>query len=177
MSRYRVGEHLPHFCTITVLDWTPVFIEARHIDPLIESLSFCRAHKGLQLFAYVVMPNHLHVIAAADDLPAVMRDFKRFTSRTVHDRLVADGRETALAWLERGAQRARRERGEFSLWQDGFHPQEISSPGVLTEKLRYLHENPVRKHLVATPEDWYYSSAAWHTGKREVCMPLDDLEF
>jgi len=84
MSRYQVGEHLPHFCTITVLDWTPVFIEARYIDPLIESCSFCRAHKGLQLFAYVVMPNHLHAIAAAEDLPAVMRDFKRWGSGPDH---------------------------------------------------------------------------------------------
>ena len=65
MTRYRAGEHLPYFCTITVLDWLPVLIEARCIDPIVESLSFCRQTKSLQLFAFVVMPNHLHVIAAA----------------------------------------------------------------------------------------------------------------
>lgn len=142
MSRYQAGENLPYFCTITILDWTPVFIEARYIDPLIESLSFSRANKGLQLFAYVVMPNHVHLNCsdsgvgarrdsrtgegedsrtseAADDLHAMMRDFKRFTSRTIQERLVADGRGTVLGWLERAAQRARRQRGEFSYWQDG----------------------------------------------------------
>ncbi len=177
MGRYQAGENLPYFCTITVLDWTPVFIDARYIGPLIESLSFCRANKGLQLFAFVVMPNHLHLIAAADDLHAMMRDFKRFTSRTIHDLLVADGRDTVLAWLERAAQHARRERGEFSFWQDGFHPQAIASRRVLEQKLRYLHENPVRKSLVASPEDWWYSSAGWFAGRQNVCLEMDSLEL
>lgn len=151
MARYEATENLPHFCTITVLDWIPVFIDARYIDPLIDSLRFCRAEKGLQLFAFVVMPNHLHLIAAGNDLHAMMRDFKRFTSRTIHERLLADGRTTVLQWLERGAQSARRTRGEFSFWRDGFHPQEIAGQSVFEQKLRYLHENPVRKGLVTAP--------------------------
>lgn len=177
MTRYRADENLPYFCTITVLDWTPVFIERRYINSLIESLSYCRANKGLQLFAYVVMPNHLHLIAAAPDLHSMMRDYKRFTSRTIHEQLVADGRKTILECLERGAQRARREHGEFSFWEDGFHPQAISSRGVFEQKLRYLHENPVRKGLVAKPEDWWCSSAGWYAGQSEVCLKMDILEL
>ncbi|HVP09644.1 MAG TPA: transposase [Phycisphaerae bacterium] len=177
MSRYRADEHLPYFCTITVLDWTPVFIESRYIDPLLELLSFCRLKKGLRLFAFVVMPNHLHLIAAADDLHAMMRDFKRFTSRTIHERLLADGRHTVLAWLEQAAQRARRQREEFSFWEDGFHPQAICTAAVLQQKLRYLHDNPVRKGLVSAPEDWKYSSAAWYAGGREVSIEVGELEI
>jgi REP element-mobilizing transposase RayT len=177
MPRYEAGENLPYFCTLTILDWIPVFIDVRYIDPLIECLSFCRANKGLRLFAFVIMPHHLHLIAAADDLHAQMRDFKRFTSRTIHVRLVADHRETILAWLNYAAQRARRERGEFSFWQDGFHPQAIAARAVFEQKLCDLHENPVRKRLVAVVEDWWYSSAAWYAGGREVCMPMDLLEL
>ena len=177
MARYKADENLPYFCTITILDWTPIFIDARYIDPLIESLGFSRRQKGLRLFAFVVMPNHVHLIAAADDLHAVVRDFKRFTSRHIHERLTADGRGTPLLWLEGAAQRARRSRGEFSLWQDGFHPQAISSRSVFEQKLRYLHENPVRKGLVAGAEDWWYSSAAWYGGRREVCMQMDSIEL
>ncbi|MFH1418661.1 MAG: transposase [Planctomycetota bacterium] len=177
MSRYRADENLPYFCTITILDWTPVFIEARYIDPLIESFAFCRAEKGLQLFAFVVMPNHAHLIAAGDGLHAMMRDFKRFTSQTIHDRLATDGRQAILASLEHGTQRARRQRGEFSFWEDGFHPQAISTAAVFDQKLRYLHENPVRKGLVAAPEDWWYSSAGWYAGRREVCAEMDELEI
>ena len=74
------------------------------------------------------MPNHMHLIASAgEDLHPVMRDFKRFTSRVIHDRLKEDGRATILEWLQRATERARRERGELGLWQAGFHPQQISS--------------------------------------------------
>ncbi len=177
MTRYKADENLPYFCTITVLDWTPVFIESRYIQPVIDSLKYSRDHKGLRLFAYVIMPNHLHLIAAAEDLHAMMRDFKRFTSRTIHERLLADSRNTLLGWLDRAAQRARQQRGEFSFWEDGFHPQVISSRPVMEQKMRYLHENPVRKGLVAAPEDWWFSSAGWFAGRSEACMEMDVLEF
>jgi len=177
MPRYQATEHLPHFSTITALDWIPVFVDARYIDPLLESLAFCRANKSLHLFAFVVMPNHIHLIAAAEDLHAVMRDFKRYTSRTIHERLVQDQRETILEWLQRAAQRARRERGEFSFWQDGFHPQAIYSRSVFEQKLRYLHENPVRKGLVDAPEDWRYSSAGWYAGRESAGLAMDVLDW
>ncbi len=177
MVRYCAEDRLPHFCTITVHDWIPVFIEARYIHPVIDSLSFCRTNKGLQLFAIVVMPNHVHFIAAAEDLQAVMRDYKRFTSRTIHDRLKSDGRGTILSWLETAGQRARVARGEFSFWQDGYHPQVIFTRQVFDQKLRYLHENPVRKGLVAVPEDWQFSSARWYSGCGSACMSMDPPEF
>jgi putative transposase len=178
MGRYRADENLPYFCTISILDWLPVLIEARYIDPIVESLRFCRKDKGLQLFAFVVMPNHVHLIAAAgEQLHSMMRDFKRFTSRSIHDRLKADGRETILNWLERAVQRARRQRGEFGLWQDGFRPEALYSTAVFQQKLDYLHQNPVRKGLVQRPEDWWYSSAAFYEGRPEVCMEVDLLEL
>ena len=122
------------------------------------------------------MPNHLHLIAAADDLHSMMRDFKRFTSRTIHERLLADGRDTVLSWLEHAAQRARRQREAYSFWEDGFHPQAIYTAAVLEQKLRYLHKNPVRKGLVSAPEDWRYSSANWYAGRRDGCAEMDILD-
>ncbi len=177
MTRYRADEHYPYFCTITVLDWIPVFIDQRYIDPIIESLRFCHASKGLELFAYVVMPHHLHLIAAAEDLHATMRDFKRFTSRSVHDLLKRDGRTTLLEWMTRATQRARRGRGELGLWQDGFHPQLLQSHAMFEQKLAYLHENPVRKGLVNAPRDWRFSSAAWYEGERDCLLEMDVLDM
>ena len=102
MLRYRAAEDAPYFCTITVLDWLPVLIEGRYIDPILDSFRFCRRHKDLRLFAFAIMPNHIHLIAsAAKQLHTVMRDFKRFTSRTIHDRLEQDGRTTILECLQR----------------------------------------------------------------------------
>jgi REP element-mobilizing transposase RayT len=161
MPRYQAHEDFPHFCTITVLDWVPVFIDERYARPLLESLRFCREKKGLRLYAYVVMPNHLHLIARADGgLHPVMRDFKRFTSRSVHDFLIADERTTLLSWLRSAMEPGRRERGEFSLWKSGFHPQALYSEKVLLQKLEYLNNNPVRKGFVGRPEDWRFGSAS-----------------
>jgi REP element-mobilizing transposase RayT len=210
MPRYVANENLPYFCTITVLDWLPVLIESRYIEPLLDSLRFCRQHKGLRLYAFVVMPNHLHLICSADGagvradsraseakesgartdsrtstsgecggnpLHDVMRDFKRFTSRQIHDRLKEDGRTTVLEWLRHATQRARRERGELGLWQDGFHPQALWSAEVVQQKLDYVHANPCRKGLVERPEQWWFSSAAHYAGERTCCLDLDPLDL
>jgi hypothetical protein len=102
-----------------------------------------------------------------------MRDFKRFTSRSVHDLLIADERTTLLSWLRSAMESGRRERGEFSLWKSGFHPQALYSEKVLLQKLEYLHNNPVRKGLVVRPEDWRFGSA----GENRILEvdPLEDL--
>jgi len=124
------------------------------------------------------MPNHLHLIAAAGDkLHAVIRDFKRFTSRTIHDRLGQDGRQTLLGWLADATQSPRRRRSELGLWQDRFHPQAIHSPAVFEQKLGYLLENPVRKGLVQNPADWWYSSAGFYQGRKNSCMKMDLVEL
>ncbi len=178
MPRYRADEHQPYFCTITVLDWLPVLIESRYIDPIINSLQFCRQHKGLQLFAFVIMPNHVHLIAGADvDLHRVMRDFKCFTSRAIHELLKEDQRATILQLLYDATRRSREAGDELGLWQEGFHPQELSSLAVFEQKLRYLHENPVRKRLVVAPQDWWYSSARCYAGWQDVCTQVDAPEW
>jgi REP element-mobilizing transposase RayT len=178
MPRYRADEHLPYFCTITILDWLPVLIDARYIDPVVDSLRFCRRNKALKLFGFVVMPNHVHLIASCgEQLQELMRDFKRFTSRQIHERLKADGRTTLLHWLEHATQEARRAHGELGLWQDGFHPQAIWSRDVFQQKLDYLHANPCRKGLVQRPEQWWYSSAAFHAGEQAFCLEMDVAEF
>lgn len=174
MTRYRADEPLAYFCTVAVLDWVPLFIDRRYCEPVIESLRHCRRHKGLRVMAYVLMPNHLHMIAGADgDLHAIVRDFKRFTSRAVHDRLREDGRSTLLRWLLDASEPARRARGEIGLWQPGFHPQAVASQAVFTQKLRYIHENPVRKGLVAAAHDWWYSSARIEAGLPDAPMDVE----
>ena len=107
----------------------------------------------------------------------VMRDFKRFTSRQIHDRLKQDGRDTILQWLRDATQRARRDSGELGLWQDGFHPQAVWSADVFQQKLDYVHDNPCRKGLVQRPEHWWYSSAGHYARDRATCLEVDPIEF
>ena len=72
---------------------------------------------------------------------------------------------------------ARYRADELGLWQDGFHPQALYSHDVFEQKLNYLHENPVRKGLVQRSDDWWYSSAPFYDGRKDVCMEVDLLDF
>ncbi|MDB4793419.1 hypothetical protein OAG63_00120 [Methylacidiphilales bacterium] len=64
---------------------------------------------------------------------------------------------------------AHKSSSEHQVWQEGVHPQEISSDEMMLQKLEYLHNNPVKRGYVAAPEHWRYSSAhEWLSGT----MPL-----
>lgn len=77
-SRYKVLEQAaPHFITSTVVEWLPVFTSAAYCDVLINSLKFCQEQKGLKLYAFVIMDNHIHLLADADNLSRLMKEFKK----------------------------------------------------------------------------------------------------
>jgi REP element-mobilizing transposase RayT len=77
-----------HFLTMTVVDWVDVFTRANHKMTIVDSLKHCQEHKGLEIYAWVLMSNHLHMIAAAADdsknnLSDILRDFKKYTSKQI----------------------------------------------------------------------------------------------
>lgn len=71
-----------HFLTFQVIDWVDIFSRKIYRDIALESLDYCRKEKGLQIWAYVIMTNHIHAILSArnGNLSEVIRDFKRFTA-------------------------------------------------------------------------------------------------
>ena len=92
-----------HFTTFTVIEWLDIFTCPLYKDLIINSLRYFQRHKGLEMFAYCLMSNHIHLIArAADDyvLSDIMRDFKRFTAKQVFQTLRANQQESRRQWLE-----------------------------------------------------------------------------
>ena len=69
---------LPHFITATVVDWMDVFSRKVYRDEIIASLAYCIANKGMVLYGYVIMSNHIHMIVQSNDgkLSDLIRDFK-----------------------------------------------------------------------------------------------------
>jgi REP element-mobilizing transposase RayT len=95
-SRYKFHEpNATYFLICTIVEWLPVFQSRPYFDAITDSLAFCRKQKGLRLYAYVIMENHLHLIAAASDLSAVIQSFKGFTAREIL-RLAELGSQNAL---------------------------------------------------------------------------------
>ncbi len=158
-----------YFLTMTVVDWVDIFTRPAYRHILLDSLKFCQEKKGLELYAWCLMSNHLHMIAAAREgchLSNILRDFKHFTSRKITE-AIAQENESRKDWmLHRFAYaasvNAKSERYKF--WQDGNEAKEIHSNDFLQQKVDYLHLNPVRAELVSEPEHYTYSSAIDYAG-------------
>ena len=81
---YSIRPDKSYFMTLTVVDWIDVFTRLNHKMLLIDSLKYCQHEKGLNIFAWCLMPSHLHLIANTTvkfELADVIRDFKKFTSK------------------------------------------------------------------------------------------------
>lgn len=159
-SRYRASEgDQPYFVTSTIVEWLPLFTSERYCSIVTDSLLFCRKQKGLLVHAYVIMDSHIHMVVTAPDTTCFMRDFKSFTGKRVVALLEADGKDWLLGRLEFFKKEYKTE-SHYQVWQEGFHPQVISSEEMLRQKMDYVHLNPVRRGLVSAPEYWVYSSAS-----------------
>jgi putative transposase len=83
-SRYRITlPELPHFVTSTVVEWLPVFTSSDYCDILVRSLLHCREHKGLKIYAWVILDNHFHAILAGPELARTIADLKKFSAHEV----------------------------------------------------------------------------------------------
>jgi len=158
-----------YFLTLTVVDWVNVFSHKTYKLKLFESLRFCQKNKGLELYAYCLMSNHMHLIAKASGeqtLSEILRDFKKFTAKAIIKE-IEDGQESRSKWLlDRfifaGKYLNRIEKYKF--WQDGNHAEIIYTPAFFFQKLEYIHQNPVREMIVEKPEDYLFSSARNYAG-------------
>lgn len=74
-----------HFITATVVDWIDVFTRKNYRDCIIDCLDFCIKNKGMTVYGYVIMSNHIHLIIHSKDgkLSDLIRDFKKFTAKTI----------------------------------------------------------------------------------------------
>ena len=159
-TRFKVvqGGPYPHFVPLTIVRWYPVFVSGPYFKIVLDSLNYLRGNRGVLLHAYVIMPTHLHAIvtATSDDLSEVIRDFKRFTARSIEKQAEEDGNRL-LTWLFKNS--CRDARAKSKVWQDEFHPEVVHTRDFFMQKADYIHANPVRKGLGYDPSHYYYSSA------------------
>ena len=152
-----------YFVTLTVQGWVDVFTRKEYKDILIENLCYCQKNKGLEVFAYCIMTNHTHIIASAKEghnLSHIIRDFKKFTSRTIMNSIKYNQQESRKEWL---LKQFKTHKG-YSFWQPESRPIELWSNKVIDQKLNYIHNNPVEEGFVFYPEDYMYSSAYDYAG-------------
>ncbi len=155
--------------TDTVVDWVDIFTRPRYKHIIIESLKYCQQEKGLIIYAWVLMTNHLHAIIGVNDdknISEIWRDFKKFTSKKILNELQSDAQESRREWMLNRFEYAGKNDKKiksYKFWQIG-DVQEIYLFDYFKQKLNYIHENPVKAEFVDRPEDYRYSSAIDYAG-------------
>lgn len=165
MDGYKIrDESKIHFVTFTVVDWVDVFSRPVYKDIILESLRFCQQEKGLVLYGFVIMSNHVHLIIQSFDgkLSDLIRDIKAFTAKKILA-TIKEGPESRSDWMLKrftfAAISNNRNEG-MQFWKYGNHPEEIYSEKFFWSKLNYIHMNPVRSKLVYRASDYMHSSAS-----------------
>ncbi len=146
-SRYRIpndSAKRPYFLTCTVLNWLPLFNRPDAVRIVLDSLAFLRREERLTLFAYVILENHLHLVAASDDLSKEVGAFKSYTARNIIDFLKERNSSNILGQLNFFKKQHKTDR-QHQFWQEGSHPQQIQSEEMMVQKIEYIHNNPVRR--------------------------------
>ncbi|MFM9988587.1 REP-associated tyrosine transposase [Flavobacterium sp.] len=165
LDGYKIRDQaLPHFITATVVDWIDVFTRKSYRDCVIECLDFCITNKGMVLYGYVIMSNHIHMIVQSNDgkLSDLIRDFKKFTAKTILEKIQIEPESRREWMLERFklAIESHSRNKNYQFWQYGNHPEEIYSNKFMWSKLDYIHLNPVRSAIVEKASQYSYSSAS-----------------
>lgn len=164
-----VNQFEAYFMTLTIVYWVDLFTRTAYKQIIVDSLNYCVAQKGLIVYGWVLMSNHLHLIARTEEpntMSGFLRDFKKFTSKSLAEEVLSPD-ESRKTWMmdkfKFEAHRTLRAE-QFKVWQDGNHPILMGTPKILVQRLHYLHDNPVRQGIVENPEDYLYSSARDYSG-------------
>lgn len=163
-----------YFVSFAVIEWLDVFTENAYKDIVLESLSFCQKKKGMEIIAWCIMPNHMHLVFRSiegQDPGKIVGDFKRFTSKAIVKSIVENPQESRkeffLDHFKKAANKSSNvEKNQF--WRHDNHPIELWSNHVIQGKINYIHQNLVKAGLVFKPEDYVYSSAVDYAGEKGV---------
>ena len=162
-----------HFLTFTVIDWVDAFTRKDYKMELVDSMNYCINEKGLVVYGWVIMSNHIHVIWKAKEgyeLSGIIRDFKKFTAKRII-KFIEEGPESRKVWMlkkfEFAAKRVKSHM-KYKFWKSSNHAVYIEETDtkMMEQKLEYIHNNPVKAMLVYRPEDYVFSSAFDYTGGR-----------
>jgi len=179
-DKYKINDpEKAYFLTMTVVGWVDVFTRANHKLIIVNSLKHCQKEKGLVVYAWCLMSNHLHLIAKAVGnytLSDILRDFKKYTSKAIIKQIQeepesrkeclpaeASAQAGMLAYFKKSGEHLKAIKN-YKFWQDGNHAKVLDTAELFDQKLNYIHNNPVEDLIVEKPEDYMFSSARNYAG-------------
>ena len=165
--RHIDGDGCARFLTFSCFQRRPFLSSDNARNWFIEALISARRKHPIDLWAYVIMPEHVHVIVWPRSPALKISDFLSSVKQSVSKR--------ARNYLLKNNPKLIEENGgHFHFWQDGpGYDRNIESDAVLWQSIDYLHLNPVRRGLCLRPEEWQWSSAGFYAGLIDGPIPID----
>jgi REP element-mobilizing transposase RayT len=175
-----------YYVTFQIVTWLDLFIRKVYRDIVIDSLKFCQKNKGLEIYAYVIMSNHMPILLRSnvERLSDTIREFKSYTAKDflkVIDSECESRKEWMLNIFGFAAKRHKRN-SKFQIWTHENHAELIYSNKFIDQKINYIHENPVLAGIVENAEDYVYSSAGIYAGQKGLLdveimnMPVERMK-
>ena len=131
-------QYATYFLTFTIVGWVDVFTRKELKDIIVDSLDFCQKQKGLIINAYVIMSNHIHLVASAKPespgLSAIIRDFKKFTSKKILEFVLGNKSESRQEWMRIVFvyhARFNKNNAKYQVWQQNNRPKICFTPSFL----------------------------------------------
>ena len=174
-SKFKIlSDQSLHFVTFATVQWIDVLTRPEYKDIVIESMEYCQNNKGLIVYAYVIMSNHIHLIISAKEgykLSDILRDLKKYTSKKIINEIENNDRESRKKWIlwlffSSGKRNSNNER--YQVWQQDNRPIELSDNNMIDQRLDYVHNNPVRAGIVFESYAYKYSSAIDYCGDKGI---------
>ena len=156
-----------YFATLTVVGWIDLFTRRSCAEVMVRNLTVCTEHKGLSVWAWVLMPSHLHLIAGVPTgqrLGEVLGDYKGFTAKLLLEDIATNPQESRREWLQHLFQYYGKTVGQaHQVWQPGGHFIVLDSEAKALRARDYIHQNPVVAGMVYDAAHYPYSSACAET--------------
>jgi len=165
-----------HYLTYSCKDRLPLLSKDRTRNWGIDAIRTARTRHAFHLYAYVLMPEHVHLALRPrrrdDDVSRILYDLKRPVAVKAKRWLQQTG---GAEWLRRLSAR-HGPRKVFHFWQPGGgFDKNVWQDRAISEIIDYIHANPVRRSLVEKPTDWPWSSARYWAGIDGALLAMDPL--
>ena len=149
------------FFTATIVEWKPLLKPDKYKQIIMDSLKFLVEKERIYIYAFVIMPNHIHLLWRMREkhkLSNVQRDFLKYTSQQIKFDLINSKSPYLDKFLKQGSDRT------YQFWQRYSRNTRVYNWKVFEQKMDYIHLNPLQEkwQLVEKPEDYKYSSAGYY---------------
>ncbi|MCC6970322.1 MAG: transposase [Phycisphaerales bacterium] len=140
----------------------------------IDALAWSRQEFGFQLWAWVIMSNHTHILIRPDVARGTVRQFLQAFKPRISNQVLARWRDLRAGVLSR----LKDSRGKLHFWQPGGgHDRNLRYGDPIWNAINYVHNNPVKAGLCKSPADWPWSSAREFERRGSGPLPIDSASI